>query len=51
MTKPEEHDKWLGVFGLWNGIRKIRSKTRKEHLKTIVDIDTDTFDRDKNVIE
>ena len=39
-----------GTFGLWNGIRKYEVK-QEAHSMTLVDPDTDPFDRDKNILE
>jgi hypothetical protein len=50
MPKPADHDNWLECLGCGTVYGKYEVK-QEAHLTTLVDPDTDPFDRDKNVIE
>ena len=48
--KPADHDKWLECLGCGTVYAKYEVK-QEPHLTTLIDPDTDPFDRDKNIIE
>jgi hypothetical protein len=50
MPKPADHDSWLECLGCGTVYAKYEVK-QEAHLTTLVDPDTDPFDRDKNIIE
>ena len=48
--KPADHDKWLECLGCGTVYAKYEVK-QEPPLTTLIDPDTDPFDRDKNIIE
>ena len=50
MPKAADHDKWLKCLGCGTVYAKYEVK-QEPHLTTLIDPDTDPFDRDKNIIE
>ena len=50
MPKPADHDKWLECLGCGTVYAKYEVKQERP-LTTLIDPDTDPFDRDKNIIE
>ena len=50
MPKPADHDKWKECLGCGTVYAKYEVK-QEPHLTTLIDPDTDPFDRDKNIIE
>ena len=50
MPKAADHDKWLECLGCGTVYAKYEVK-QEAHLGTLVDPDTDPFDRDKNIVE
>ena len=48
--KPSDHDKWFECLGCGTVYAKYEVK-QEAHLTTLIDPDTDPFDRDKNIIE
>ena len=50
MPKPSDYDKWLECQGCGTVYAKYEVK-QEPHLTTLVDADTDPFDREKNIIE
>ena len=50
VPKPGDHDKWLECLGCGTVYAKYEVK-QEPHLTTLVEADTDPFDRDKNIID
>ena len=50
MPKPSDYDNWCECLGCGTVYAKYEVK-QEAHLGTLVDPDTDPFDRDKNIVE